>query len=300
MWLHTGKLISKPIASKKEEPEAIKVEEKQDEVTKVADTPVMVQVARKNADHVSLALETYLEGVVGSEMPVGFSMEALKAQCVASRTFAAARGFKVDDTTSSQVFYDEAQQREKWKDDYDANIQRVKQAIQETRGEVLTYQGELISAVFFSSSCGKTANAQEYWKNASPYLRSVDSPWDEGASGFESVKYLDANTFAQLLGFQNPVQQIGEAIRYDSGYVEQITIDGITFSGRVIREKLGLRSSCFWILAAKDGYDVKTKGYGHGLGMSQYGAQGMAEEGYDYKAILTHYYTDVKIEKKYV
>lgn len=303
LWLHTGKVSpneqkqANKVVQKEEKPKADNEEPK---VEADKSEQVMVQVNRKDAEALSLSLEVYLEGVIGSEMPVSFEMEALKAQCVAARTFAASRDFSVDNTTSSQVFYDETQQRKTWGDQYEQNIARVKQAIEETKGEVITYEGNLISAVFFSSSCGKTANSEEYWKNESAYLRSVDSPWDQEESGFEKTVHFDASTFASKLGFENAVTTIGEPKRYTSGYVNTITIDQINFSGRVIREKLGLRSSCFTIVKSGDGYDITTKGYGHGLGMSQYGAQGMAKEGSDYKQILTHYYTGVKIEKKYV
>lgn len=160
----------------------------------------------------------------------------------------------------------------------------------------MKYQGEIITAPFFSSSPGKTANSQEYWKGETPYLKSVESPWDDQVNeGNTQRAEFDILSFSQALGFQNPVTEIGQPVYYDSGYVKEITIDQITFSGRKIREALKLRSSCFEMQRNKDTIVITTKGFGHGIGMSQYGAQGMALEGYDYKEILKHYYTGIEI-----
>lgn len=303
LWIHNGNDASNTHISSHEKTKAETSQTEQsnsDDERNTATEPVMVHVTRQNSDDVDLALEAYLSGVVGSEMPASFEMEALKAQCVAARTFAAGRGFQVDDTTSSQVYHDDEQLKTAWKDQYDTYKERIQKALKETEGEILTYEGKPISAVFYSSSCGQTANSEEYWQSASPYLRSVESPWDKDASGYETTVHFGAAEFANKLGFENPVTTIEDAQRYNSGYVNTIRIDQITFTGRMIREKLGLRSSCFTITAVDDGYDVTTKGYGHGLGMSQYGAQGMAKEGYTYQEILLYYYTNVKIEKKYV
>lgn len=257
----------------------------------------VVHLTRQDGTKQELALEAYLEGVVGSEMPASYEMEALKAQCVAARTFVTQRDFQVDDTVSSQVYHDEAQQRQIWGDDYDYYHKRIQSAIEQTRGEIMTYEGEPISAVFFSTSCGKTANAHEYWNKETPYLRSVDSHWDKESDGFEQQAVFTAQEFANKLGFVHSITQLSAPAYYESGYVKSITIDGITFSGREIREKLGLRSSCFTIARENNQYTVTTKGYGHGIGMSQKGAQAMALEGKSYKEILKHYYQGIKIEK---
>ena len=151
--------------------------------------------------------------------------------------------------------------------------------------------------MFFSSSCGKTANAEEYWENEVPYLKSVDSIWDQEEEGFKQTIQLSQEEFSKALGFENLVSKIETPILYDSGYVKSITIDTITFSGRKIREKLNLRSSSFTIEKKENIYYITTKGYGHGIGMSQYGAQAMAKKDYTYQEIISHYYQGVKIEK---
>lgn len=256
-----------------------------------------VHVTRADGKDLCLDIESYLEGVISSEMSPAFEMEALKAQCVAARTFVVQRGYEVDDTTNTQVYRDDKQLKDIWKDNYDVYHKKIQQAVQETTGEILTYQGKPISALFFSSSCGKTANAQEYWGNKVPYLVSVDSSWDKQSEEYEKSITMSKQEFSTALGFQNTVHEIEEPIRYDCGYVKEIRIDRIVFTGREVREKLNLRSSCFTIKESKDNVVITTKGYGHGVGMSQIGAQAMAEKGKSYKQILSHYYPKTKIEK---
>ncbi len=255
----------------------------------------LVHIKRSNGKDVTIELEEYLIGVVGSEMPASFAKEALKAQAVAARTFVAKRNFEVDDTTASQVFQDDSQLKQVWKESYDENKKRIEEAVTETEGEVLTYQGELITAAFFSSCNGYTNNSEDYWSNSSPYLRSVESAWDKSVSGNKQTRELSLTDFSNALGFQNTVKSIGKPEYFKSGYVKTIVIDGIKFSGREIREALSLRSSAFEIKLNKQTVQITTEGFGHGIGMSQYGAKAMAEAGFDYKKILKHYYTDVEI-----
>lgn len=281
----------------KKQPEDVKeeIQTPQNEEPK-AETAIDVKLHRSDGSEATIELETYLEGVVGSEMPASFETEALKAQAVAARTFVAKRNFEVDDTTSSQVYQDDTQLKQVWAESYDEKSQKIHEVVSATKGEVMKYEGEVITASFFSSSPGKTANSNEYWDSDTAYLKSVDSHWDQEVNdGNEQTKEMDAYAFSQALGFQNTVTQISDPIYYESGYVQEITIDGITFSGREMREALGLRSSCFTIRKDVQTVAITTKGFGHGIGMSQYGAQGMALEGYSYQEILKHYYTGVEI-----
>lgn len=257
----------------------------------------MVRVTRGDGSILELDIDAYLLGVIGSEMPASFEVEALKAQCVAARTFVSQRNFSVDDSVQSQVFHDETQQRTIWKANYEMYRDKIQAVIEATEDEIMTFNNAPISAVFFSTSCGKTANANEYWGRDTPYLKSVDSSWDQELSSFQQSREFTFQEFANLLGFQSAVQQIGTPTLYESGYVNTIVIDGITFSGRSIREKLGLRSSAFEIVRNGEGIQVLTKGYGHGVGMSQMGAQAMAQANKSYREILLHYYQSVKIEK---
>lgn len=263
----------------------------------VQNKDIQVHITRSSGEVLDLPLETYLSGVIGSEMPASFEMEALKAQSVAARTFVCKRNYQVDDTTASQVYHSEDELKEIWKEGYEANHQRIQDALEATQGEVLTYDGSCITAAFFSSSNGQTNNVEEYWDGELPYLRSVDSHWDVEEAGNQKEVDMTPLVFAQTLGFENPIQNFGEVERYANGYVKQVTMDGLVFSGREMREKLSLRSSAFQLEVSADNIHIITKGYGHGIGMSQYGAQAMAKEGSNYQDILFHYYTDVKIDK---
>ena len=255
----------------------------------------IVHIMRKEGQ-VDIPLETYLEGVVGSEMPASFEMEALKAQAVAARTFVCKRAYQVDDSTASQVYHSDEELRTIWKEQYDVYHQKIKDAIQATKGIVMTYGGECITAAFFSSSNGFTNNAEDYWANPSPYLRSVASSWDIEADNNEQRVFIETTALARALGFQNNIRSMSTPERYENGYVKSVTIDGIVFSGREVREKLQLRSSAFEIQIEEDGYTFITHGFGHGIGMSQYGAQAMALEGNSYEEILKHYYTDIDFQ----
>ena len=261
------------------------------------ESKVIVTVTRQDGSVLKLSMNDYLYGVIGSEMPVSYELEALKAQCVAARTFVVQRNLQVDDTVQTQVYHDDQQLKQIWKSQYSENKKKVLKAIKETEDEIMTYQGKPISALFFSSSCGKTANAEEYWQNKQPYLKSVDSSWDQNSDEYLETIQLSEKEFSSNLGFLNPVSNIENVHVYKSGYIQDILIDGIIFSGREVREKLHLRSSCFTIKKVNGGYEITTKGYGHGVGMSQVGAQQMALKNYDYQEILHHYYTDVNIEK---
>ena len=174
--------------------------------------------------------------------------------------------------------------------------EKVQKAIVETKGEILTYQGKCISALFYSSSNGKSENVENYFKGSSqPYLVSVDSHWDQeyDSQFIRKVKY----TKAQLNSLFGGSFQYRFLEHYPSGRVKSILINQKQYSGREVREKLQLSSSDFEIVKEGNSYISVTKGCGHGVGLSQYGAQGMAKEGYNYQAILKHYYQGVEISK---
>ena len=254
----------------------------------------IVQVQTSN-QVISIPLEEYLIGVIAGEMPVSFEKEALKAQAVASRTFVLSRNLKVDNTTNSQVYLNEDQMKENWGTQYEQNKKKIEEAIQETKGEVMTYQGKYISALFFSSSNGKTVNSEDYFTGEVAYLKSVDSHWDTSIDPHNTRS--QTFTKQQLANIFNVVpEQIKITSHTSSGYVDKVTINQKTYTGREIREKLSLPSSCFQIQFSSKGYTFITHGNGHGVGMSQYGAQAMALEKKSYKEILHHYYQNIEIE----
>ena len=266
----------------------------QEELKEQVEEKTKTVTLQRGEEIVKLDLETYLKGVVGSEMTPSYEMEALKAQAVAARTFVASRNYKVDDTTASQVYLDDSQLKAAWKGQYETSKERIAEAVDATKGEIMVVDGKPITSFFFASSGGKTANSEEYYSSALSYLRSVDSPWDADIDqDYVTTFRCSKQELAHALG-KSSISEIEAPIFYDSGYVKAIMIDGQEYSGRTIREALQLKSSCFHIAVADDEVTFTVYGSGHGVGMSQEGAQGMAKEGYDYKAILEHYYSGIE------
>ena len=260
----------------------------------IKEEPVKVAVTiDNNVNYVDL--DDYLLGVVAGEMPANFETEALKAKVVASRKFVYNRNLSVDNTTNSQVYLSEDKMKENWGNKYDEYYQKISTAIKETKNEVMKYQGDYISALFFSSSNGYTENVEDYFESSPlPYLRSVDSHWD---LTIDPKNTRQVSFTKQELKEKFNCQDINfNIIAYKkSGRVATLSVGGKNYSGRQVREKLGLSSSCFTVEYVSNKYVFTTKGSGHGVGMSQYGAQGMALEGSNYKEILNHYYTNIEI-----
>ena len=266
---------------------------------------IMVRVKRSSGNVESVPLEEYVVGVVAGEMPVSFELEALKAQSVASRTYVMKRlggngEYDVVDTVSNQVYLDDNELKEKWKDNYVSYINKVRQAVNETSMECLEYDGELIDAMFFSTSNGYTEDSGEFFSTSLPYLKSVDSSYDkEVSSVFQDSKSISLQEFYERLGlsYQSSLK-ITDVSRTNSHRVKSLKINGKEFSGKDVYYKLGLRSSDFEIELVGSNVVIQTKGYGHGVGMSQYGALGMAKKGFSYREILMHYYTGTTLVKK--
>ncbi|WP_456273068.1 stage II sporulation protein D [Bacillus sp. AK031] len=254
-----------------------------------------------------IPLEEYVVGVVAGEMPADFEIEALKAQALSARTFVVTQmmnkdenvpeGADVTDTVDDQVFRSTEDLKLQWGADYQWKMDKITQAVLETKGKILTYEGNPISAQFFSTSNGYTENSEAYWANSLPYLKSVESPWDKESPVFNDQKVVPLSEFQEKLGIalegDNSVGTITN--RTPGKRVGTVVIGGKEFTGREIREKLDLRSSDFTWYRKGDHIVITTKGFGHGVGMSQYGANGMAKEGKTYEDIVTHYYQDVKI-----
>lgn len=271
-------------------------------------------------------LEAYIRGVVAAEMPADFHLEALKAQALAARTYIidrarrqdfsdmteqygeAADGAWVSDTVRHQVYCTDEQLRENWGGKYRSYVSRVNRAVNETKGRVITYGGEPIYAAFFSTSNGKTENSEDYWEDAYPYLRSVDSPWDKDAPSFEAEPAVFALAeFTQTLEQQTkrPIavtaaggdDWIQVIEKTEGGSIATLKIGDQTFTGREVREALGLRSADFTWEIDGDRIAITARGYGHGVGMSQWGANLMAADGKTAEDIIEHYYRGVTVEE---
>lgn len=266
-----------------------------------------VSVYRMNKGEVEeVDLENYLVGVLASEMPASYELEALKAQAISARTYSikflladnkssVPAGADITDSTLQQVYKNQNELRKFWNNEnYDKYMKKITQAVNETKGMVMTYNGELIDASFFAISNGYTENSEDYWNAALPYLRSVPSPWDTKSPDYKVVKAFTNSDIELRLGVKLTDQVDIE--RTSSNRVSSISIGGKQFSGVEFRDALDLKSTDFSIEVEGDNVQITTKGYGHGVGMSQYGANGMAKEGKSYKEILEYYYKGVKLE----
>lgn len=274
-----------------------------------ADSAVEVAVLRTAQSQVeNVPLNEYLIGVVAAEMPAEFELEALKAQALTARTYYVKQmmgtetsglpdGAHVTDTVAHQVYKNKQELKRQWGSEFNQKYAKVKEAVESTDGQILTYEGEPITATFFSTSNGFTENSEDYWANTFPYLRSVESPWDKASPKYIEQKVIPIREFENKLGIQlTDRKNIGKVTDRTAGNrVAKVEVGGKVLSGKEVREQLGLNSSDFKWYAKGDNIIVETVGYGHGVGMSQYGANGMAAEGKNYKDIVQHYYQGVEI-----
>lgn len=282
---------------------------KSEQTISPAEAAVEVAVFRSTTKQIeNVGLEDYLVGVVGAEMPAEFKEEALKAQALTARTYivnrllskdnlGAPEGSQVTDTQIHQVYKSDEQLRKDWGPDYDWKKKKVLEAVRATSGQILTYEGKPINATFFSTSNGYTENSQDYWGGDIPYLQSVSSPWDKSSPKFTFQKEMAVKEFESRLGVKVGAEKtIGKIVgRTEGKRVAKVDFNGKTLTGKDIREKLDLRSSDFSWERKGDTIVITTRGFGHGVGMSQYGANGMAEEGKTYQEIVKHYYKGVEI-----
>ena len=259
-----------------------------------------VTIYRSNGSILEIELEEYIVGVVAAEMPASFSSEALKAQAVVARTYALKRvstGQKLTDTVSTQAYIDVSQMKQKWGNDFSKYYNKIKKAVEETTGEYITYNGEYINAVYHSTSNGYTEDAKNVWQESYPYLKSVESIWDKNVSSYQRTITKDYNNLLDVTGLSDENLEINILNRNTSGRVETIQVGNNIYTGVEFRNLLGLRSTDFDIEFVDGNIQITTRGYGHGVGMSQYGANEMSKQGYNYRQIIGHYYTGVQIQK---
>lgn len=266
---------------------------------------IKIRVLKKDNTIESYNLEDYLVGVVSSEMPVYFEDEALKAQAVASRTYALKQmennkenNYDVTDDVMSQVFSTNEELKEKWKENYDNNYNKIKKIVKDTEGEYLSYGGDYIYAFFFSTSNGKTEDNKDVFGENLPYLKVVDSSFDENESpSFYNSYTFSKEEFYNKLGidYSNSLN-ISDIVKTDSGRIKSITINNNEFKGREFQKKLSLKSNDFTI-KEEDNIIIETRGNGHGVGLSQYGANALAKTKKSYKEILKYYYSETELKK---
>jgi stage II sporulation protein D len=278
---------------------------------------------------VSMPLGDYLQGVVAAEMPNSFEDEALKAQFVVARTYAVRRMQQftgkggcplepradvcADPRTGQDFISKEGYAGKHGKANAEALWKRLSRLQALTDGQVLRYQGEFIDPLYHSVSGTRTEDVASYFKQPLPYLKSVDDQWGADSPKLKATQTLDPAQLAEALekagkpvavpalatavkAGQQPVQIVS---RTATGRVGTVKVLGVTMTGREFREALGLDSNNFTVSLKNGRVVVNTVGYGHGVGMSQYGANGMAKAGKTYTEILMHYYTGVTLSAIY-
>ena len=285
--------------------------EKEDEIqmpieTRKAESEIDVSMGsylikvKDNNQITMMEIEDYISGVVLAEMPAGFEMEALKAQAVATRTYTLRKILKQGKHVDADVCTNASCcQAYISRQDYlaargtEEDIERINSAVKDTESEVITYKGELIDATYFSCSGGITEDSVAVWGTDVPYLQSVVSPGENQSKYFKAEKNFTVDEFLRLLDLpvKNVVQNEDIALTYTDGNgVETMTLFGATYTGTQVRKLLGLPSTLFSVSVDGNEISIITKGYGHRVGMSQYGADAMAVAGSTYDEILQHYY----------
>ncbi len=290
-----------------------------DIVRQVEDPEIMVY------DHttkkvIKMPLEQYVVGVVAGEMPVSFELEALKAQAVAARTLAVGKmkslggkgctKYPEADVCSlfshCQAWISDEQQQKNWGQGYEQNRNKIIKAVQETYGDIITYDNAPIEVFFHSTSNGKTEDAGEVFSHSLPYYTVVESRGEENGPKYRQTFTLSNTEFVKIFKSRYPKSNListnlSSQIRIKnhtaSGRVGELEVGGITVKGTDFRYLYGLNSTDFKFQFEKDKVKIHTIGYGHGVGMSQIGANYMAQKGYTYIEILKHYYKGVEVEK---
>ena len=278
------------------------------------DRAMMLNLLLPDGTVTSITLEDYLRGVLAAEMPASFHPEALKAQAVAARTYCirkqgagSQRHPQADICTDfaccqAWISWEEATAR--WGRDAARYGEKISQAVTDTDGLVCLYDGWPIDAVFFASAAGKTSDAKEVWGSEIPYLVSVASPEGDEVPGWHSEAVFSPAEFAEKIHAAHPEADLTGPVSTwltglstdESGAVAGITIGGVNLTGPEVRSILGLRSAHFVPAATDDALTFSVTGHGHGVGMSQYGANALAAQGKDFRDILSWYYTGITID----
>ena len=271
---------------------------------KVNNNETLIKVKQTNRNKIiEIDIEDYVRGVLAGEMPISFELEALKAQAVAARTYGLRRisnnnKYDVVDTVMNQVYKDDETLKQTWGNNYDTYMDKIKKAVEDTKGEYVDYNGTYADTLFFSTSVGNTENSEEIFGTKISYLQSVSSEWDEEVSPvYEEKNIFTRENFCKKLNLNDCSKIYVNVLEETStGRIKKIEINNKIFTGTEVAYYLGVRSNYFYIYIENNNVVVKTKGFGHGVGMSQYGAEGMANNGYTYKEILEHYYQGTTIK----
>jgi len=259
----------------------------------IMDKNIIIKVNKDN-ELLEIPLEEYVIGVVGGEMPASFEPEALKAQAIASRTYVIKHLENKDtisSTISDQVYLSNDELRTKWKDNYDKYYNKIKEAVLSTKDKIITYNNKPIKAYYYSKSNGYTESSLNVFNEQNDYLNIISSPFEKD---IEQIVEIPKEEFCTKLSITCNNITISNITRDESNRVDNLTVNNKSFKGTKFRKLLGLRSTDFDI-EVLDNIKITTRGYGHGVGMSQYGANEMAKLGYNYEDILKYYYQNTEI-----
>jgi stage II sporulation protein D len=286
----------------------------------VAEGPGVKVLLCESGQVLDFPLEQYVVGVVAAEMPAAFPVEALKAQAVAARTYTLKRlGGKANEAHSQadvctdfnhcQAWIDKDEMRNRWGTSYDQFYGKICTAVAETKGMAIYYQGSFIDPVYHSTSNGRTENSEDVWGTKVPYLRSVASPWDKESPKFKDVIKVPWEEVNKKVSTAEGVIQVSTVgggapiirpLEYTAtGRLKRVQVGARAIASTQLRLALGLPSTDLRWTVNKGMVTFSARGNGHGVGMSQYGAKGMALEGYSFQEILCHYFTGVKIQSAY-
>ena len=262
---------------------------------------IMLKVLDKKTNEIiKINLEDYVIGVVSGEMPASFNEEALKAQAIASRTYAIfklnnnnGKSYDLVTDITNQVYLNSDEQQNLWKENYEKYHDKISKSVKDTEGLVMKYNDEVIASYYFAYSNGQTENVEYVFGETKDYLKSVES--NEGINITNEV-VMSKKDFCNKLNIECNDILITNKLLTKSNRVEKLDINGKTFNGTEIRKLLNLKSTDFDI-QYNDNVTITTKGYGHGVGMSQYGANYLAKNGKTYEEILKYYYQNINISK---
>lgn len=263
-------------------------------INSIQDKKIYINV-KKNNKILKVELEEYIIGVVAGEMPALFNIEALKAQAVASRTYVISKinnSNIIESTTDDQVYLTKEEMQTKWQENYQEYYDKIASSVKNTKNQIMYYNNIPIKAYYYSSSNGYTESSLNVFKEDNAYLKIVSSPFEEVTPVTTTISL---STFCQKLSISCNELKIENTIKDSSNRIQSITINNQEFTGIEVRKKLSLRSTDFEIKKENNNILISTKGYGHGVGMSQYGANAMATLGYNYKEILKYYYQNIEI-----
>lgn len=272
-----------------------------------AETVSLLNVSDGSVSEIDI--DDYLTSVVAAEMPASFEPEALKAQAVAARTYSMYKSASSDhsadvctDPSHCQAYLSDEEMHANWGADYETYYGKIHSAVTDTHGEYLSYDDLPAMAVFHSMGGGRTENSADVWGTSVPYLVSVPSPGEEEAANYSTSVTMSFEEFKSKIAFSHPEAKISSPLDVsepsltEGGHVKSMIIGGCVLSGTELRSIFNLRSTMFSLSFDGDNVTFSVTGYGHGVGMSQYGANAMAKEGKSYKEILSHYYSGTTLE----